>query len=163
MYSVHWLAGLVLKKSTTMCKSFFQSLVSRSFAFLALTLFLIACSKDNSGGSNATPGAPFWKGAINSSVWEHATLLRTNGTARYFVSFSGGSMNDTANVNVSKYEGTYTLVSGTDSIYINCANAGSTVSFRLKGKMNSAQTSMSGTWIHSTGGITNTLPYAMAK
>ena len=70
-------------------------------------------------------------------------------------------MNDTANVNVSKFEGTYIQVAGTDSIYINCSSATST--FKLKGITNSANTSMSGTWIYSTGDITNTLPYAMAK
>jgi hypothetical protein len=144
-----------------MCKSFFQSFAFLSVTILTAALSLTGCSKDDSGGNNNSSATPLWKGVINSNVWEHGALLRSNGTARYFVSFTGGSMNDTANVNVSKFEGTYTQVAGTDSIYINCGSAHST--FRLKGITNSAKTSMSGTWIYSAGGITNTLPYAMAK
>ncbi len=143
-----------------MCKSFFQPFAFFVVTVLAAGLSLSSCSKDNSGGNNNS-ATPFWKGVINSNVWEHGTLLRSDGTARYFVSFTGGSMNDTANVNVSKFEGTYTQVAGTDSIYINCGSALST--FRLKGVTNSAKTSMTGTWIYAAGGITNTLPYAMAK
>jgi len=144
-----------------MCKSFFQSFAYLSVTILAAALSLTGCSKDDSGGNNNSSSTPLWKGVINNNVWEHGALLRSNGTARYFVSFTGGSMNDTANVNVSKFEGTYTQVAGTDSIYINCGSALST--FRLKGVTNSAKTSMSGTWIYAAGGITNTLPYAMAK
>ena len=144
-----------------MCKSFFQTYSFLSVTILAATLSLTGCSKNDSGGNNNSSSTPFWKGVINSNVWEHGALLRSNGTARYYVSFTGGSMNDTANANVSKFEGTYTQVAGTDSIYINCGSALST--FRLKGVTNSSKTSMSGTWIYAAGGITNTLPYAMAK
>jgi hypothetical protein len=144
-----------------MCKSFFQTFSFLSGTILAAAISLTGCSKDDSGGNNNSSATPLWKGVINNNVWEHGALLRSNGTARYFVSFTGGSMNDTANVNVSKFEGTYTQVAGTDSIYINCGSALST--FRLKGVTNSSKTSMSGTWIYSAGGITNTLPYAMAK
>jgi len=135
--------------------------------FQAITVLLIcislnACKKDaETPNNNNNNNGGFFKGNIASNPWEHGCILRDNGTARYYVSFSGGAMTDTANVNVSKYEGTYTIVSGVDSIYINC-NQGDN-DFKLKGTINSARTSITGTWAYTTFGITNTLPFSMAK
>lgn len=70
-------------------------------------------------------------------------------------------MTDTANSNVMKFEGTYNIVSGVDSIYIKCYRDDN--DFKLKGIINSARTSIAGTWSYSTIGITNTLPFTMAK
>ena len=132
------------------------------FLLLLTSFSFIACEKGSEGSDDPTDiPASFWKGKINSGPWEHGCVLRDNGTARYLVSFSGGSMADTGNVNVTKYEGTYKMVAGKDSIYINCSNAGT--AFRLRGVINPGKTAISGTWVHESFGITNTLPFALAK
>jgi hypothetical protein len=132
--------------------------------FAGILLFT-SCKKDsattNNNGNNNT--SPFWKGYVNTQVWEHGCILRADGTARYYISFTGGSMSDTANSNVSKLEGTYHIVAANDSIYISCASAGNITTYNLRGTLNAAQTTMSGTWVNSGGGITNTLPFSMSK
>lgn len=126
----------------------------------SLSLLAISCSKSSdSGQGDTTPKAPFWKGFVNTQIWEHGAILGTNGQIRYYFSDTGGSMSDTANANVQKYNGTYTTPAGTDSIYINCGN--SSVVFSLRGKYNSAKTSISGIWKMSVFGITNTLPFSL--
>lgn len=127
--------------------------------FAALVLFT-SCSKNSDGGSNNSSNAPFWKGYVNTQIWEHGAILGTNGQIRYYFSDTGGSMSDTANANVQKYNGTYTTPAGTDSIYINCSN--SSVAFSMRGKYNSAKTTISGIWKMSFFGITNTLPFSMS-
>jgi hypothetical protein len=133
----------------------------QAICVLLICVTLFACKKDSDSPNNNNNNTGFFKGNIASNPWEHGCILRDNGTARYYISFSGGAMTDTANSNVSKFEGTYNIVSGVDSIYINC-NQGDN-NFKLKGIINSARTSISGIWAYSTIGITNTLPFTMAK
>ena len=132
------------------------------FLLLSANIAFISCEKGSEGSDDPTDiPSSLWKGKINSGPWEHGCILRDNGTARYLVSFTGGSMADTGNVNVTKYEGTYKMVTGKDSVYINCSNAGNT--FRLRGTINAGKTGISGTWVHDGFGITNTLPFTMSK
>ena len=139
----------------------------RTIGLLAImysfAILLTSCSKNSNGGAtDPTPKAPFWKGYVNTQVWEHGAILGTNGQIRYYFSDTGGSMSDTTNSNVQKYNGTYTTPSGTDSIYITCSSTSGGVQFTLRGKYNSAKTSITGTWKMSVGGITNTLPFSLA-
>jgi hypothetical protein len=144
---------VVLPKHIHMTK-----LTSKLISAIILTGTLLSCKKDSTTAD--TSSSPIWKGFVNNSVWEHGVILRSNGTARYFMSFSGGSMSDTANANMGKYEGTYNQTA-TDSIYINCADATNSIQFRLRGRISG--NSMSGTWVNEAGGITNTLPFSMTK
>ena len=133
----------------------------QAIGVLMICVTLHACKKDADTPNNNNNNAGFFKGNIASNPWEHGCILRDNGTVRYYISFSGGAMTDTANSNVSKFEGTYNIVSGVDSIYINCSQGDNT--FKLKGLINSGRTSMAGSWAYTSLGITNTLPFTMAK
>lgn len=152
-----------------------RNIISKLFIsgiFISAMALHTSCSKDdsnddnngNNGGNGGTgnSSAPYFKGQVNGN-WPHGCVLHTNGTARYLLSFTGGSMSDTANVNMTKYEGTYTEVAANDSIYINCADTTNGTYVSLKGVYNTAHTSITGTWRFESGGIINTVPFAMAK
>ncbi len=140
-----------------------MNLRSNSVLFSTLLAFslLVSCSKSGNSTNTPAPGSPFWKGYVNTQVWEHGAVIGTNGKTRYYFSSSGGSMSDTASSNVQKYDGTYTIPAGTDSIYISCSSPNNVTTFKLRGKYNSAKTSISGEWKMSSGGITNTLPFSL--
>lgn len=129
------------------------------FASLAITLSASSCKKDDPETTTA-PTGNFYKGNISSQPWEHGLVLRSNNTARYLYSLSGGSMSDTSNANVSKMEGTYQILTN-DSMYVQANDGVSNV--KLAGLLNSAHTSMQGSWKFTSGGITNTLTYNMSK
>ena len=125
---------------------------------IAISSALLSCKKDSTTAANNS--SPYWKGWVNTSVWEHAVVLRSNGTARYLFTYTGASFSDTASTDIGKYEGTYSQTA-TDSIYINCADPSNTVMFRLRGRISG--NSISGTWVNEYGGITNTLPFNLSK
>lgn len=147
------LKRLVLPKHIHM-----NQITSKLIIAIVLSGTLLSCKKDST--TAAASSTPLWKGFVNTNIWEHGVLLRSNGTARYFFSYTGGSMSDTASADMGKYEGTYTQTA-TDSIYINCADPSNSVMFRLRGRISG--NNMSGTWVNESVGITNTLPFTLSK
>lgn len=144
-----------MRKITSFC-----NLCCIAFIVVLFTGSIQSCKKDDPAPNNNTNNPDFFKGNIGSQPWENGLVLRTNGTARYLYTFSGGSMSDTANSNVTKMEGTYNILAN-DSIYVHANDGVSDVN--LAGLLNSAHTSIQGKWVFASGGIINTLTYSMSK
>ena len=127
---------------------------------LCLVVFTYAtCKKDDVQVQQPASSNGYWKGSTNT--YGIGLIVRENGTARELVNTSSLTLDDTSSANVSKFEGTYTIIA--DSIFVNSNVQANGTAFSLKGKMNSSFSSMQGGSKLTGGGLIINQTFTMTK